>query len=384
MAVRRYLRSPWYWGAWILLGLFMATQDLIRWDMPLSLKALTGILILNVAQNLAWGALSLGTLWVTGRFPLHSQPPARHWLAHLLASALIVPAGMLLITGMAFVHTPPRGPLLAAFLHFAFWFISFEYLVCYWGVVGLHEGFQILVQYREKEVQVSRLEAQLVETQLQALRVQLNPHFLFNTLNTLSALLRSNPAKADGMLIRLGHFLRSSLEKSREESTTLGQEISLLEDYLDIERVRFGDHLRTVIEVPRGLQKARIPAFILQPLVENAIKHGLTGCRRGGEIHLRAHQDQHTLVIEVQDNGLGAHGGGNLVPGTHLGLNITRTRLEHHFGQNQAFSLQFPEEGGALARLSLPLQVEPDVRSHRAPCQADALQNHPGLGVIHE
>jgi hypothetical protein len=362
----------------------MATQDLIRWDMPLSLSALMGILILNVGQNLAWGGLSLGTLWVTTMFPLHSHPPARHWLAHLLASALIVPAGMVLIAGMAFVHTPPRGPLLEAFLRFAFWFISFEYLICYWGVVGLHEGFQILQQYREKEFQVSLLESQLAESQLQALRVQLNPHFLFNTLNTLSALLRSDPVKADGMLIRLSHFLRVSLEKNREECTSLGQELSLLEDYLDIERVRFGEHLRVVVEVPRGLQEARIPAFILQPLLENAIKHGLTGCRRGGEIHLRAHQADHQLVLEVQDNGLGIHGGGNPVQGTHLGLNITRNRLERHYGPDQSFSLQFPEEGGALARISLPLQMEPEVRSYATPCQAEVPQGLSRFGVIHE
>jgi hypothetical protein len=112
---------------------------------------------LNVGQNLVWGALSLLTLWVTREFPLHSRPTLLHWMAHLVASVLVVSAGMVAIAGLAFWYAPPRGPILQAFIQFARSFISFSYLVCYWGVVALHEGFQILKGSHEKALQVSIL-----------------------------------------------------------------------------------------------------------------------------------------------------------------------------------------------------------------------------------
>lgn len=377
MDVHGYSRSRTYWGAWILLGLFMATQDIISRNSPLTPKDLAGFLVLNVGQNLVWGGLSLVTLWITQEFPLHDKPNLLHWLAHLVASALVVSVGMIAIAGMAFLYSPPRGPIVIAFIQFARRFISFSYLVCYWGVVGLHEGFQILKGSQEKELQVSILESQLSESQLQALKVQLNPHFLFNALNTLSALIHSDPAKADRMLIRLSNFLRISLEKTREESTTLGQEISVLEDYLDIERVRFGDQLQFSIEVPECLREALIPAFILQPLLENAIKHGIAGRPTGGRIHLRASQEDRVLVLEVRDNGLGVHGGNESAKGTNIGLRITRSRLERHYGLEQSFSLQFPEAGGALSRISLPLKFDSE-----SPLNQKRFHSDPPLGPL--
>lgn len=384
MKVEGYFRSRWYWGAWILLGLYMATQDIVRSNSPLTPKALAGLLILNVGQNLVWGGLSLLTLWVTQEFPLHGRPNLLHWLAHLVASALVVTVGMMAIAGMAFLYTPPRGPIVEAFLQFARRFLSFSYLVCYWGVVGLHEGFQLLKGSHEKELQVSLLESQLSETQLQALKVQLNPHFLFNTLNTLSALIHSDPAKADRMLIRLSNFLRISLEKTREEFTSLGQEISLMEDYLDIERVRFGDLLQFFIEVPEGLREAQIPAFILQPLLENAIKHGIAGRPTGGQIHLRAYQEDRRLVVDVRDNGLGVREGSDPAKGTHIGLRVTSTRLQRHYGMDQSFSLQFPEEGGALVRISLPLNIECESPLSRKRLLSDGSSGLSRLDVLNE
>ncbi len=360
MTVQGFMQSRLYWGAWTLLGLFMTTQDLIIWDKEITARVLTGLLLLNLGQNLAWGGLSLITICVTLRFPLHADPPLRNWRVHVLASLLIVPVGMILVTILAFLHSPPKGPLLEAFLHFAGWYISFEYLVCYWGVVGLHEGFQILRQYREEEFQVSVLEAKVAEAQLQALKIQLNPHFLFNALNTLSALLNSRPDRADRMLMKLSHFLRVSLAKRREELTPLGQEVQLMEDYIDLERLRFDEDLQVSIEVPEDCSKALVPAFILQPLLENAFKHGLAGRRTGGMIRLRALLDQGTLVVEVQDNGRGPSSAVNPTSGTHLGLQITRARLQRHFGTDHDFQLEFLPQGGALARIRLPFKRDPE------------------------
>lgn len=358
MRVRVYMKSGWYWAAWVLLGLFMATQDLVVWDKPITWAVLVALLLLNLGQNLAWGVLSLATVQVCLWFPLHARPPLRNWLAHLGASLLIVPVGMALITGMALLHTPPKGPLLEAALRFALWYISFEYLVCYWGVVGLHEGLQILRQYRAEELQVSVLEARLAEARLQSLKLQINPHFLFNALNSLSALLHSHPERADRMLVKLSHFLRVSLSQPREGLIPLHQELQVMEDYIDLERVRFDEGLRVICQIPEACREALVPAFILQPLLENAFKHGLAARRTGGMIRIRARQDEGSMVVEVQDNGGGSHAS-EVPPGTRLGLQITQARLARHYGGAQAFQLDFLPQGGALARIRLPYQVDP-------------------------
>ena len=356
MTVRDYMKSRWYWGAWVVLGIFMATQDLIVWDKPITSTVLVGLLLLNLGQNLAWGVLSLATIQVCLWFPLHASPPLKNWLAHLGASLLIVPTGMALITAMALWHSPPNGGLLESALRFALWYISFEYLVCYWGVVGLHEGLQILRQYRAEELQVTVLETRLAEARLQSLKLQLNPHFLFNALNSLSALLNSHPERADRMLVKLGHFLRVSLSQPREGLTPLHQELEVMEDYLDLERVRFDEGLKVIFQIPEVCREALVPAFILQPLLENAFKHGLVARRTDGMIHIRARQEGGAMVVEVQDNGGGSHSI-EVPPGTHLGLQITQARLARHYGDAQDLQLEFLPQGGALARIRLPFQM---------------------------
>lgn len=348
-----------YWVAWVLFGLFMAVQDIVLWGpVPLTRSLVAKILILNLCQNLAWGVLSLGTLRVCRKYPLHHHPPGRHWAAHLFASVLIVSVGLSIILGIAFVLFPFKGPLLRAFQQEAAKLISFEYLVCYWGVVGLHEGFQILKQDREGALQYSIIESQLAEAELQAIKVQLNPHFLFNTLSALSALIHSDLPKADRMLVKLSRFLRISLERGVEECVGLGQEISLLDDYLDIERVRFGNRLKVILQVPDHLRDAQIPAFVLQPVVENSIKHGIAGREEGGSIVIRAFQEDHDLVIEIQDDGLGTAHPTHPAKSTGIGLSNTRRRLEKHFGDDQSFILTFPAEGGAVARITIPLRIQ--------------------------
>jgi sensor histidine kinase YesM len=347
-----------YWGAWLLFGLFMATQDIVNASGMLTWGKLASLLLLNLGQNLAWGLLSLGTLEVARRFPLRDHPPGRHWAAHLLACAVIVPLGTVTSASMAFLIAPPSGRLLEAYLRFASQFISFEFLVCYWGVVGVHEAIQILKQHQQGEIQVSMLESQLAQAELHAIHVQLNPHFLFNTLNTLSALMHSQPAAADRMLVKLSQLLRSSLEQNREEHTSLGQEVSFLEDYLEIERMRFGERLHVKFEVPVPLRDAQIPSFLLQPLVENAIKHGIAARGGVGTLDIRARQEGPDLVLEVQDDGTGTHPQGASTHGTGIGLKNTRLRLEQLFGQEQSFDLHFPAEGGALARIRIPLRLQ--------------------------
>lgn len=346
-----------YWSVWALLGLYMATQDMIRLQGPLTLSGTMLSLALNLGQNLIWGVISLGTLWIVRRYPLHGRPPIRHWVIHLVGSSIIVPAGLGLVWSLATLVDSSSGFELEAFIGFLFWFFSFHHLVCYWGVIGIHEGLTIIKGYRESEISLSRLESELADAELQTLKIQLNPHFLFNALNTVSTLIHSDPDKADRMLMKLSRFLRISLEQTKETFTTLSAEISLMEDYLQIERVRFGDQINIVLEIPQELRDAQVPAFILQPLVENAIKHGINGRSTGGTLSIRAQEVGGRLVLEIQNDGDGRRPHLIEAQGFGIGLKNTRIRLEQHFGQDQSFELSFPKTGGAISRLSFPLQM---------------------------
>ena len=132
-----------YWGAWVLLGLFMATQDILRTTMPLTGRFVGQLLLLNLAQNLFWGLLSLITLRIVRRYPLHVHVPMKHWWAHLGAGVVITTVGLVGIAAMAFFLDPPKWPLLRSFQQFVMSYFSFEYLVGYWGVVGIHEGLHV-------------------------------------------------------------------------------------------------------------------------------------------------------------------------------------------------------------------------------------------------
>lgn len=339
-----------YWGAWLLLGLFMATQDIMRTTMPLTAKLVVQLLLLNLAQNLIWGLLSLITLRIVRRFPLHTRPPMKHWWIHLLAGVVITTVGLVLVAELAFLLDPPKSPLLA-FKRFAVAYFSFEFLVCYWGVVGIHEGLQILKRTRERELRVAMLEAKVTQVQLRTLQMQLNPRFLFDTLDAVSVRMHKDPATADRMLVKLSQLLRLSLEQSREEDTTLGRELAFLEAYLEVERARFGDRLRVVVDVPSPLLDAQVPAFVLQPLLEKAIQQGLCEKSQGGTIHIRARQEGGMLTMEVQDDG--QRPGTPPVPG----LVVPHPPMGQAAAQDPGLDFQYLEGGGAVARIRLPLSL---------------------------
>ncbi len=346
-----------YWSAWVLLGLFMATQDVIRYTVPLTAKLIVSLLLLNLAQTLVWAVLSLSTLRIVRRYPLHGTAPLRHWWMHLAAGILITITGLVLTGALAFLLDPPKESLAMAFQQFMVSFFSFNFLVCYWGVVGIHEGIQILKGARERELRVSMLETKVAQAQFRSMQMQLNPHFLFTTLGAVSALIHSEPATADRMLVKLSQLLRLSLEQSREEETSLGKELAFLEGYLEVERMRLGGRLRVAFEVPEDLLGTQVPAFVLQPLLENAIQYGNCDRGQGGIIHIRARQESGMLTMEVQDDGQPPTTPRQLpAPAANpLTASEMRSRLEEIYGTHRGFELQFPEGGGTLARIQLPL-----------------------------
>jgi two-component system, LytTR family, sensor kinase len=210
--------------------------------------------------------------------------------------------------------------------------------------------------FRARELRSSQLQAQLEKARLQALKSQLQPHFLFNTLNSISALMLTDVKAADRMITRLGDLLRTSLEDAGTQMTTLRHELEFVSCYIEIEKIRFEEKLNVIFDIAPETLDATVPHLLLQPLVDNAIKHGISKLLAGGEIRISAASDDMDLLLEVKDNGPGIR---DLRDSSSdgLGLRITRERLETIYGQYQSVQLLAFAEGGVAARVSIPLRL---------------------------
>jgi two-component system, LytTR family, sensor kinase len=197
----------------------------------------------------------------------------------------------------------------------------------------------------------------VTEAQLQALKMQLHPHFLFNTLNSISALLEEDVDAADQMLARLGDFLRMTIENSGATKVTLQEELEFLRCYLEIEHVRFHDRLTVNMHIEPEVLEARVPNLILQPIVENAIKHGIVSRIAPGEIEVTAQKNGDALELRVRDNGPGLHRDGPAVIREGLGLGNTRARLEQMYGASHHFDMTDAPEGGLRVTVEIPFEI---------------------------
>ena len=227
-------------------------------------------------------------------------------------------------------------------------------LLNYWLILGAYLAFDYHRQAQERQHRSDHLESLLTEARLSALRAQLHPHFLFNALNTVSAYVEDDPKLARAMLGHLGDLLRFSLDSEDRREVSLQEEIGALEHYLAIQRARFGDRLRTSIEVPPELRQARVPALVLQPLVENAITHGLSELPRQGEIRVSVSAREGWLTLSVQDNGVGLATGWRLERDAGTGLSNTRGRLAETYGVHHSFSVAPAPGGGVVAEIRIP------------------------------
>jgi two-component system LytT family sensor kinase len=229
----------------------------------------------------------------------------------------------------------------------------------YFALVGIEHALAYMVQARERETQAVRLTAQLAEARLGALRMQLNPHFLFNSLNAITVLVRDqNTAAASRMLELLSDVLRLVLRAEGSPETPLSAELHFLERYLAIEQVRFSDGLQTRVEADAAIRRAAVPQFILQPLVENAVRHGITRRTDAGLLEIMAQRDGDTLVLTVRDNGPGL---GPASAASGVGLVNTRARLAALYGDGASLEIANAQGGGAIATIRLPYhQAEND------------------------
>ena len=228
----------------------------------------------------------------------------------------------------------------------------YDNLWMYWPIVVIWSLLEYYERYRERDLRATRLSEQLARSQLQGLRNQIHPHFLFNTLNSIAALIHRDVEAADDMLADLGYLLRAYLTGDEEQESTLGRELQLLGTYVRIQQRRFQDRLSWSTDVAKELLNAVAPTLLLQPLVENAILHGIASRSEPGHVHIAAHREESSLVIEVSDNGSGL--APNFKEG--LGLSNTRSRLTQLYGDKQSFHIQSKENQGVTIRVILPLR----------------------------
>ena len=227
----------------------------------------------------------------------------------------------------------------------------------YWGVIAFGHSVEIYRQFKREELKAAQLEARLVETELKTLREQLRPHFLFNTLNTIAVLVRENKNdEAVTLIARLSTLLRTSLDRTRGHEVTVRQEMEFLEGYVEIQRARFSDRLQFGLAIEPAAMEARIPNLLLQPLVENAILHGIAPKAGPGRVDVIARVEAGRLHLEVRDDGPGLTGG---TPGARegIGLSNTRERLAKIYGAHGQFSLSGEPGRGVSVRIVIPLHT---------------------------
>lgn len=227
----------------------------------------------------------------------------------------------------------------------------------YWALIGVYSAFVYARRTRVQQVHSAQLETRLAQAELQALRMQLHPHFLFNTLHAVSMLNFSDVDAANRMLVRLSDLLRMSLVNAGRQHVRLSDEMDFLRKYLEIEQTRFHDRLRVDIDVDEQLLDAEVPNLVLQPLVENAIRHGVSRSSQPGVIEISVRRNGDDLVLKVCDNGPGMPAPFNADEHAGIGLSTTITRLQQLYGDRHSFRIGPRNEGGTCAQIVLPYML---------------------------
>jgi two-component system LytT family sensor kinase len=301
----------------------------------------------------SWAALTPLILVVSRRWQVERRNLPRRLLIHFGLGLLFAAAQTLVYHGgLALLPTDLRAEAFHEVPRLAGpWSFVFNGILAYASILAVHQAILYFRKYQEREFR-------LQQAQLQILRMQLHPHFLFNTLNTVAQLIHEDQAAAEKMVISLSDMLRISLYQMNEQEVTLRQELGFVGKYLEIMEARFEGRLSVRLDIdPRALE-AYVPTMLLQPLVENSIRHGFDPRRGGGRVEISARRDDRTLRLSVADNGCGIErGAGPHAPDAgHIGLANTRARLDYLYGPEHGFELRSLPGSGVMVSVSLPFR----------------------------
>jgi two-component system, LytTR family, sensor kinase len=355
----RWLRWLLVFGVWTFIGLLDAGQYY-------ALTVYNGrevgwwkALVLGLWDWYIWMLLAPGILRIARRFPLTTRRWPGHLLLHLAAgvflSAVVVLGDL---PALQWLRPSHLLPLSNAELYRHFFLLKIHlYLLVYAAIVGVSHTLDYYRKYRDRERRAYQLEGRLAQAQLQVLKMQLHPHFLFNTLHAISALVHQDADLAERMIVRLGDLMRSTLENAGKHEVSLREELQFIGPYLEIERARLGPRLSVVMDIDPGTLDASVPNLMLQPLVENAIRHGIAPRRHPGRLEIRARRQQEQLHLEIRDNGPGIGLGAPAGSRKGLGLANTRARLQQLYGPAHRFALDNIPDGGLAVTLVLPFRA---------------------------
>jgi signal transduction histidine kinase len=349
-----WLKALLAFAFWTLIGVAFAGQlylsrakigDPVSWSFAVG-RAL--------GDWYVFALLSIPALWLARRFSLGSSDWVRNLALHFAASALFSLAWMSVRTAVELALNREGGLTFAAAFNRALVTTFFYNLLIYWVIISVGYAFDYYRKFNERELRTAELEKRLTEARLQALQMQLNPHFLFNTLHAISSLMHRDVEAADKMLVRLSDLLRRALESTDTQEVPLREEIDFLSRYAEIEQTRFGDRLKIEMNIAPATLDSLVPNLVLQPLLENAIRHGIEPHARAGRIEVHARREGEVLCLEVRDNG-GGLSNGALIEG--IGLSNTRSRLAQLYGERQSFKVENANKGGVMVRVELPFHT---------------------------
>lgn len=358
MTIRKILSSRWAkvplgFIFWTLIGLSFACQFHISTSKAGLAVTWKQAISYALGDWYVFAVLSVPVIRLARRFHFEHGTRGSSLAVHILGSILFSLAYMVLRAWVGTWQSDAKfadafQPLLVKTWHFN--------LLLYWVMVAVTCAFDYYRKYQDRELRAAELEKRLMQARLQALQMQLNPHFLFNCLHSISALMHQDIDAADRMVARLSELLRAALDSSDTQEVSLERELGFLKRYLELEQIRFGKRLGVEIDAPADTLKAQVPNLILQPLVENAIRHGIEPHARPGQVELRCRKSGDELTLEVGDNGDGL--APSRVPAAEgVGLSNTRARLRALYGDAHNFQLCSSDKGGLLVRLTIPFRT---------------------------
>lgn len=325
------------------------------------------VLLGSLSQWWSWGLLTPAIFAVDRWLPISNKQLARRVVAHLIPSLLFTSAYIYLVVAVrALLGIGTWNALLGTRLMIETrgGMFLWSWLI-YWLILGCWQAYRYYGHYLSTELRMERLERSFSEARLNAMRMQLDPHFLFNALNTISSQVERDPKLARAMIGHLGDLLRLSLESRDRQEIPLIEEMAFLEHYLAIQKIRFGDNLQIERRIAPEVRRASVPSLVIQPLVENAIRHGISGRSAMGTVTVSARRLGEHLEIRVLDDGVGLPPGWAMETSSGLGLSVTRSRIAAlHPNGNSHFAVKRRAEGGAEVEILLPLRFLGEEQGH--------------------
>ena len=313
------------------------------------------LLTWNITVSFIWSLLTPAVYELSCRYSFDRAGWQRSLPIHVLASIVLATLGATAVVLIDPLITWTKEPAVPFFPHVLS--RTFMDIQRYWYVVLITQAIGFYGKYRERQLLSSQLEAQLANAQLEVLKIQLEPHFLFNTLNSIAALAREDGEAAEHMTLQLADLLRMSLDGVGVHEVPLHRELTFLQKYIDIQQVRFHDRLTVETEIDPRTVETLVPNLILQPIVENAIRHGIGPRRAPGLIRISTWRDRDDVWMEIRDNGVGMIRGRGGLPHEGVGLRNTRERLQQLYDDDHAMVLEDAPGGGCTVKIRVPYRT---------------------------